>query len=145
MLHVGTDQGKLVLTSANMAGQGSSHAFGRTRNCAGQREDAVDQIVDLPAKLARVDLVSKGLELFLLFLADGVRRAEAVKGGARLVVAAFHSRGFPIFLGPSLLRQAHDRLEEVVVHPHHIVETIDGYGLSDTVEPVVPEVGTHQR
>ena len=48
----------------------------------------VDQLVDLPAQKAGVDLISEELQLVFPFLRDRLRRAEAVEGGGCPVKAA---------------------------------------------------------
>jgi len=82
--------------------------------------------------------------LFSAFLGDGGGFAEAVEGGARLVVAAPYLCRLALRRDHDLLCQAHHRLEEVVVHPHLVVELIDGDGLGDGIEPIVAQIGTNQ-
>ena len=51
----------------------------------------------------------------------------------------FHPCTLPTFPDHLFLNQVHDRLEEVVVKPHLVVELVEGQGLSNGVESLIAQ------
>jgi hypothetical protein len=79
------------------------------------------------------------------FWGEGRGFAEAVEGGARLVMAALDPCRLAISSRDhDLLPQAHHGLEEVVIGPHLVVELIKSQGLGDGVEALVAQIGSHE-
>ena len=91
--------------------------------------------------------IGAGPQLFIglaLFWGEDIGGTESLPGGLRLAVAALDSRAYVGSGDDSLLGQAQDGLEEVVVEPQLLVEGIEGQSLSHRVQAVMAEVGPYQ-
>jgi hypothetical protein len=61
-----------------------------------------------------------------------------------LFVAAFDTCRAAFDGDDGLLGQMHDRLEEVVIEPHFVIQQVEKAGLLDGVEAIVAQVSTYQ-
>src|SRR4030042_2277750 len=98
-------------------------------------------------ELSRVGLVTKSPQLLLLLCRDGVSLAQAVQGGAGSVEASSDAKRLAVERGRGsrcFLSEAHDRLEEVVVEPHLLIELVDGLGLFGSVKASRAQIGPDQ-
>ena len=84
----------------------------------------VDEIVDLPAQVPRVGLISQVFKALAFLFRDCVGSAQTLEGSLGWAVVATHSAVLVAARGDCLVGQAHDRLEQVVIDPHLVVESV---------------------
>ena len=89
-----------MILLARVSCQGQADTLSESRDSARQREDVVYEVVDLSVQLARIGLVSQGLQLGSSLLADGGRSTRTVEGSSSRVVAVFEPCGLTFFSDP---------------------------------------------
>ena len=121
-----------------VASQGLINVFGDTRSGAGQGEEVGQVIIDLVPEKTGVDRVTQGAQLLTVLWENGVGVTQSLEWCLGTIVAASNSGWLAILGNELFLDQVHNRLEEIVVDTHVVVELVEGYDLAYRVETIVP-------
>lgn len=94
--------------------------------------------------MAWVGLVTQCLQGGTIRLADRVSGTQAIERGLGVVEATLDPGVLARDRCDLFLDQMHHGLEEVVVEPHLVVETIEQTGLFDGVQAIIADDSSHQ-
>ena len=110
---------------------------------ARQREDVLELCLDLGKQLPWIRLLAERSELCEPFWREGLHGTESVEGCAHVVIPSPDLGALSRLREDRLFDDTHDRLEEVVIEPHQVVEAVDILGLLHGVQAVIAPVGTY--
>src|SRR5712691_6436592 len=106
---------------------------------SGAVPEVLQASIDLFTQLSRVGLFIQALQPLAVWLTKHPCGEEALIGRLSLVPLASHFVSLHL-----LLREMHHRLEQVVVHPHVLIERIGCRDLLRGIQAQMPQILAHQ-
>ena len=109
-----------------------------------QVEEALQLVVEGLPQTPWIGLTTQRVQLVLLRSVEQVSSHESGQGSLRQIKSSFVAGGAVRAGLQGLLGQAHDRLEEVVIEPHVVVQPIESLSLQHRVEALGAQVSPDQ-